>query len=32
MDATPWLAWFLGCLLRAQGSAMSALDSSYELM
>jgi Fic family protein len=28
MDATPWLAWFLGCLLRAQRSAMDALDST----
>jgi Fic family protein len=28
MDATPWLAWFLGCLLRAYASAMSALDST----
>ena len=28
MDATPWLAWFLGCLLRAQGSATDALDST----
>ncbi len=26
LDATPWLAWFLGCLLRAQGNAISALD------
>ena len=27
MDVTPWLAWFLGCLLRAQGNAFGALDS-----
>jgi hypothetical protein len=26
-DPTPWLAWFLGCLQRAQDSALGALDS-----
>ncbi len=28
MDATPWLDWFLGCLLRAHRAADTALDTT----
>lgn len=28
LDATGWLAWFLGCLLRAQANTMDELDAT----